>query len=68
MKTFDLFGRLPSGKLFWIEAVSDMGAARTHADRLSEIFPGEYFIYSEQDGQIINCIRAPLKLEGPVRE
>ena len=68
MKAFDLFGRLPSGKLFWIEAESDLGAARTHADRLSEIFPREYVIYSEKDGQIIESISVPLRLDGPVRE
>ena len=56
MKAFDLFGRLPNGKPFFVGAVADIGAAEKHASLLSEIFAGEYFIYSEKDGQIIEPV------------
>jgi hypothetical protein len=56
MKAFDLFGRLPNGRPFWIEAVSDIGAAEKHASLLSETFEGEYFIYSEKEGRIIERV------------
>jgi hypothetical protein len=56
MEFFDLFGKLPDGKPFWIEAVSDINAARTHAHHLSRIFAQEYFIYSEKNGRIVERI------------
>lgn len=66
MKAFDLFGRLPDGKPLWIGAVSDIDEAEEHANRLSGISAGEYFIYSERDGRVIERIPAALKLVGPL--
>jgi hypothetical protein len=61
MEAFDLFRRLPNGKPLWIEAVRDLDTAQKHANQLSRIFAGEYFIYSERHGRVIERIHTSLK-------
>lgn len=61
MKWFDIFGRLPDGKPLWIEAVGDLDTAEKHVNQLSRISAGEYFIYSEQQGRVVQHVNAPPK-------
>jgi hypothetical protein len=50
---FDIFKRLPDGKPLWIEAVEGLAEARAQLHRLANATPGEYFIYSERKGGVI---------------
>jgi hypothetical protein len=61
MEWFDLFGRLPDGKPLWIEAARDINTAEKHAKQLSRISSGEYFIYSEKHGRVVERIHASAK-------
>ena len=50
---FDIFKRLPDGKPLWIESIEGLAQARRRFAELTSTKPGEYFIYSEQRGEVI---------------
>ena len=50
---FDIFKRLPDGKPLWIEAAEGLAEAKVQLSRLAAATPGEYFIYSERNGGVI---------------
>jgi hypothetical protein len=52
---FDIFRRFPSGPL-WIESVEDLSAAKERLAYLAASTPGEYFIYSEKTGGVIDDV------------
>jgi hypothetical protein len=49
--TFDIFRLLPDGPL-WITAVDGITEAKERMARLVLITPGEYFIYSQENGVV----------------
>jgi hypothetical protein len=53
ISAFDVFKRLPDGKPLWIEAVEGLDEARKCMNRLAETAPGDYFIYCEKSGDVI---------------
>jgi hypothetical protein len=56
MATFDVFKRLSDGKPLWITAASTRDEARKRINRLGTIAPGEYLIYSQKQGLIIESV------------
>jgi hypothetical protein len=53
---FDIFKRLQNGKPLWITAVPGIEEARVRVDRLETIAPGEYLIYSQTKGLIVEYV------------
>ena len=49
--TFDIFRLLPDGPL-WITSVDGLMEAKERMARLVLITPGEYFIYSQENGVV----------------
>jgi hypothetical protein len=56
MNNFDIFKRLRNGKPLWITEVHGLEEARERTSRLAHIAPGEYLIYSQQKGIIVEYI------------
>jgi hypothetical protein len=50
---FGIIRVLPNGIPQWIEAVKDFTEAKAYLLRLASREPGEFFIYSEKSGKII---------------
>jgi hypothetical protein len=50
---FDIFKKLPDGYPLWVKAVDGLEEARAQLARLAASSPGEYFIYSVQNGCVI---------------
>jgi hypothetical protein len=50
---FDIFKKLPDGHPLWVKAVEGLEEARNQLTRLAVSSPGEYFIYSAQNGCIV---------------
>ena len=50
---FDIFKKLPDGHPLWVKAVDGLEEARAQLARLAASSPGEYFIYSVQNGCVI---------------
>lgn len=50
---FGIIRMQPDGIPEWIEAVKDFAEAKAHLLRLASIEPGEFFIYSEKSGVIV---------------
>jgi len=50
---FDIFATLPDGSPMWLEAVEGLEAARKRLTGLVEARPGNYFIYSEKTGGVV---------------
>ena len=50
---FDIFKRLRDGTSLWILAVEGLEEARNRMNRLAVVVPGDYLIYSEERGLII---------------
>ncbi len=50
---FDIFKRLRDGTSFWILAVEGLEEARNRMNRLAAVVPGDYLIYSEERGLVI---------------
>jgi hypothetical protein len=50
---FDIFKRLPDGHPIWVKVVDGLDEARNQLARLAANSPGEYFIYSAQNGGIV---------------
>jgi hypothetical protein len=53
---FDIFKRLKNGKPLWITAVPGIEEAHLRVDRLEAIAPGEYLIYSQKKGIIVEYV------------
>ena len=54
--TYDIFKRRADGYPFWIAAVETLEEARERTTRYALIVPGEYFIYSQGEGIILECL------------
>ena len=50
---FDIFRRLRDGTSLWILAVEGLEEARNRMNRLAVVVPGDYLIYSEERGLVI---------------
>jgi hypothetical protein len=53
---FDIFKRLRNGKPLWITSVPEIEEARQRVHRLEAIAPGEYLIYSQSKGIIVEYV------------
>jgi hypothetical protein len=51
LASFDIFKVENAGALKWIEAATQLEAAKERVQNLMKIRPGEYLIYSQRDGQ-----------------
>lgn len=51
---FDIFRRLPDGKPLWIESVQGLRAATARLEYLAAATPGDYFLYSEKSGGMVD--------------
>jgi hypothetical protein len=53
---FDIFKRLRNGTSLWIVAVEGLEQARNRIARLAVVGPGDYLIYSQEKGLIVERI------------
>jgi hypothetical protein len=53
---FDIFKRLRNGKPLWITSVMGIEEARVRVNRLGAVAPGEYLIYSQRKGVIVEYV------------
>jgi hypothetical protein len=53
MMKFDIFLRLPDGKPLWVEAVDGFEKAKVQIRELTQVSPGEYFIFDSRTGRIL---------------
>ncbi len=53
---FDIFKRLRNGRPLWITSVPGIEEARVRVNRLGVVAPGEYLIYSQQKGIIVEYV------------
>jgi hypothetical protein len=53
---FDIFKRLRDGTSLWIAAVEGLEEARNRINRLAIVVPGNYLIYSEEKGRVIESM------------
>jgi hypothetical protein len=53
---FDIFKQLGNGTSIWIVAVEGLEQARNRIARLAVIGPGEYLIYSQAKGLVVEHI------------
>jgi hypothetical protein len=60
--TYDIFKRRDDGYPFWITAVDTLEEARERTTSYAVVVPGEYFIYSQGEGIILECV-TPRKAE-----
>ena len=58
--TYDIFKRRDSDYPFWITAAATLEEAKKRIAGYALIVPGEYFIYAQREGVILECI-APEK-------
>jgi hypothetical protein len=54
--TYDIFKRRDDGYPFWITAVETLEEARERTTGYALVVPGEYFIYSQGEGIILECV------------
>jgi hypothetical protein len=54
--TYDIFKRRDDGYPFWITAVETLKEARERTTSFALVAPGEYFIYSQGEGIILECV------------
>jgi len=50
---FDIFKRLRDGTSIWIVGVEGLEEARNRIKRLGIVGPGDYLIYSEEKGLVV---------------
>ena len=55
-RKFDIFTRLRDGTSLWIAAVEGLEEARNRINRLAVVVPGNYLIYSEENGLVIESM------------
>jgi hypothetical protein len=53
---FDIFKQLRNGTSIWIVAVEGLEQARNRVNHLAVIGPGDYLIYSQAKGLIVERI------------
>ena len=53
---FDIFKRVRNGKPLWITTVPGLEEARVRVNRLGVVAPGEYLIYSQRKGVIVEYV------------
>jgi hypothetical protein len=53
---FDIFKQLRNGTSLWIAAVEGLEQARNRIARLAVIGPGDYLIYSQEKGLIVERV------------
>jgi hypothetical protein len=53
---FDIFKQLRDGTSIWIVAVEGLEQARNRIARLARIGPGDYLIYSQAKGLVVEHI------------
>jgi hypothetical protein len=53
---FDIFKRLRNGKPVWITSVPEIEEARVRVNRLEGIAAGEYLIYSQERGVVVERV------------
>jgi hypothetical protein len=53
---FDIFKRLRDGTSLWTVAVEGLEEARNRTNRLANVVPGDYLIYSEERGLVIESV------------
>ena len=53
---FDIFKQLRNGTSIWIVAVEGLEQARNRIARLARIGPGDYLIYSQERGLIVERV------------
>jgi hypothetical protein len=51
--TYDIFRKLPDSGPIWVEEVQDLEQARERLASLTEIRPGDYFVYDAHSAKII---------------
>jgi hypothetical protein len=51
--TYDIFRELPDSGPIWVEEVQDLEQARERLASLTEIRPGDYFVYDAHSAKII---------------
>jgi hypothetical protein len=52
---FDIFRKLPDGNPLWVKTVDGLDQARDELTSLAESSADEYFIYSAQNGSVIQA-------------
>jgi hypothetical protein len=62
---FDIFKRLRNGKPLWITTVPGIEEARVRVNRLGVVAPGEYLIYSQRKGVIVEYVTASAANSAP---
>ena len=55
---FDVFKRDLTGDPIWMDAVEGLEEAKERMNRFAEDSPGQYFIYSEERGIVLNATDA----------
>ena len=55
---FDVFRRDLTGHPIWMVAVEGLEEAKERMNRFAEDSPGQYFIYSEERGIVLNATDA----------
>jgi hypothetical protein len=55
---FDIFKRVRNGKPLWITTVPGIEEARMRVNRLGVVAPGEYLIYSQRKGVIVEYVNS----------
>ena len=66
-RRFGIIRVLPNGIPQWIQAVRGLAEAKAHLMRLASREPGEFFIYSEKNGAIVErfvCVADEQSLDG----
>jgi hypothetical protein len=53
---FDIFRRLGDDTSLWIAAVEGLVEARNRIDRLVNVVPGDYLIYSEEKRFVVESV------------
>jgi hypothetical protein len=57
-RKFDVFKRDLTGHPIWMVAVEGLEEAKERMNRFAEDSPGQYFIYSEERGIVLNATDA----------
>ncbi len=53
---FDIFKRIRDGTSIWIVAVEGLEEARNRINHLGIVGPGDYLIYSEEKGLVVERV------------
>jgi hypothetical protein len=51
LPALDIVEKDPSGNPVWVDAVSDLEAARHRLNQLASALPGEYFVFDPANSQ-----------------